>query len=213
MRDFTAKFKINEGLFDKLGLARIQVFSNVLRDKYIISVLPDIKKLLDAKPNDEASWMEPYKNMFRKACLQFGGADKSDINKTCNKAQTLQKLAEHLLDPAKGLMKQDVLGKWASETTKDQNPAEVVWEYKPEDFDRFLSKDGLITKTLLETGITPADLKKTGTYIIEKMMPTLLKFYTAEDLGKCKFLTDGALIDSAKAKELLGSSAGGGINL
>ena len=213
MRDFTTRFKINEGLFDQLGLAKIQVFSKALRDKYIISVLPDIKKLMDGDPDDESTWMESYKNIFREACLQFGGANKSDINKTCNKPQALQKLAEHLLDPTKGLMDKKSLDKWASDTTKNQKPDETTWEYTPEDFDKYLSKDGLVTKTLLKTGITPADLKKTGTYIIEKMMPTLLKFYTAGDLGKCKFLTDGALIDPAKAKELLGSSAGGGINL
>ena len=205
--------KINEGLFDTLGFSKLAVFAKDLKDPFVIDVLPDIKKMMDANLDEESTWMEEYKNIFRKSCLKFGGANKDDINKTCNKPQTLQKLAEYLLDPAKGLMDSKTLDKWASDTVKDQKPSEVTWEYTPEDFDSYLSKDGVITKTLLKTGITAADLKKTGTYIIEKMMPTLLKFYTSEDLGKSKFLTDGTLIDPAKAKELLGSSPGGGINL
>ncbi len=213
MRGFTDIFNLNEGLFDQLSLARMPMFAKALKDKYVISVLPDIKKMMDGDPEEESTWIESYKNIFRKACLQFGGANKVDINKTCNKPQALQKLAEHLLDPNKGLMDQKALDKWASDTTKNNKPSETTWEYTPEDFDKYISKDGVITKTLLKTGITPGDLKKTGTYVLERMMPTLLKFYTPEALGRSKFLNDGTLIDQAKAKELLGTGAGSSINL
>jgi hypothetical protein len=213
MRGFTDIFNLNEGLFDQLGLARMPMFSKALKDKYVISVLPDIKKMMDGDPEEESTWIEPYKNIFRKACLQFGGANKVNINKTCNKPQALQKLAEHLLDPNKGLMDQKALDKWASDKTKNKKPSETIWEYTPEDFDKYLSRDGVITKTLLKTGITPGDLKKTGTYVLERMMPTLLKFYTPEVLGRTKFLNDGTLIDPAKAKQLLGKGVGTSINL
>ena len=213
MRGFTDIFNLNEGLFDQLGLSRMPMFAKALRDKYVISVLPDIKKMMDGDPEEESTWIESYKNIFRQACLQFGGANKVDINKTCNKQQALQKLAEHLLDPNKGLMDQKTLDKWASDTTKNKKPSETTWEYTPEDFDKYLSRDGVITKTLLKTGITPGDLKKTGTYILERMMPTLLKFYTPEVLGRSKFLNDGTLIDPAKAKQLLGTGTGSSIDL
>jgi hypothetical protein len=207
LKDF---YQINEGLFDELGLSKISIFRKALTDPFIISILPDIKKMMDANPEEQSTWINEYKNIFRKSCVKFGGANKSDINKTCNKPQTLQKLAEHLLDPSKGIISQKDMEKWASDTTEDKSPSELSWPYSPEDFDKYLSKEGLITKILLQTGITAADLKKTGTYLLEKTIPTMLKFYTAEDLGKSKFLTDGTLIDPARAKELIGSGKSGG---
>jgi hypothetical protein len=47
MRGFTDIFNLNEGIFDQLGLSRMPMFAKALKDKYVISVLPDIKKMMD----------------------------------------------------------------------------------------------------------------------------------------------------------------------
>jgi hypothetical protein len=213
-------YKINEGLLDSLGLPAGfgKVFAKALTDKFVLSISGDLQDLKEADLNKQETWIEPYKNIFRKSCMQFGGAKKEDVNKTCNKPQTLQKLAEHILDPAKGLINQKSLDDYAKEATMNPqtkepyNPSEVEYEYKVQDIDQYAP---IIADILKKTGISDGDIKKTGTYIIERLMPTMKKFYTSEALLSAKFLTDGKFIDAAKAKSLVegGASAGGEISL
>ena len=70
------------------------------------------------------------------------------------------------------------------------------------------------TEVLKRTGVPPADLKKTGTYLLTIGIPIMKNFYKVEDIEKMKSLTNGQLIDAAKFKELVeGGKAGGEIDL
>jgi hypothetical protein len=67
---------------------------------------------------------------------------------------------------------------------------------------------------LKRTGVPPADLKKTGTYLLTIGIPVMKNFYKVEDIEKMKSFTNGQLIDPAKFKELIeGGKAGGEIDL
>ena len=204
---------VNEGIFDELGLAQMKVFSKAMTDKFTLSILPDVKKMMDADLSDKSSWMEEYKNIFRKSCVQFGNAKKEDINKTCNKPQTIQKLLGHYIDPAKGLMDTKTLDKWAEESTKGESPEDVTYEYTPEDISEYVME---IIGVLKSTGLSDGDIKKSGTYAMGILIPQMLKFYTAKDLEATEMIKSGKLMDPAKAKELLGgggSGSGGNISL
>jgi hypothetical protein len=149
--------------------------------------------------------MPAYKKIFQKACLKFGGAKREDIEKTCNKAETLQKLAEFLFDPNKGLMDAKTVSKYVEDTTKGKDPAQVQWEWKPTDIDQITSK---FVDVLKRTGISPADIKKTGTYLLTMGIPSMLKFYTPEAIMDMKIITDGQLIDPKEAEKLVTGSDG-----
>ena len=219
LRSFN-QYNLNEGLLDSLGLPAGfgKVFAKALTDKFMLSISGDLKDLKEADLNKQETWIDPYKNIFRKACMQFGGAKKEDVNKTCNKPQTLQKLAEHILDSDKGLINRKSLDDYAKEATMNPatkepyKPEEVEYEYKVQDIDMYAP---VIADILKKTGISDGDIKKTGTYILERLIPTMKKFYTTEALLSAKFLTDGKFIDSAKAKSLIegGGTSGDEISI
>ena len=219
LRSFN-QYNLNEGLLDSLGLPAGfgKVFAKALTDKFMLSISGDLKDLKEADLNKRETWIDPYKNIFRKACMQFGGAKKEDVNKTCNKPQTLQKLAEHILDSDKGLVNRKSLDDYAKEATMNPatkepyKPEEVEYEYKVQDIDMYAP---VIADILKKTGISDGDIKKTGTYILERLIPTMKKFYTTEALLSAKFLTDGKFIDSAKAKSLIegGGTSGDEISI
>lgn len=213
------EFSLNEGLLDSLGLPAGfgKIFAKALTDKFVLSISGDLKDLKEADLNQQETWIEPYKNIFRKACKQFGGAKKDDVNKTCNKPQALQKLAEHILDPENGLVNKKSLDDYVKEATTDPStkkqldPSEAEYEYKVSDIDYYVP---IIVGILKKTGLSEADLKKTGTYMLERLIPTMKKFYTKEDLLSAKFITGGDFIDPAKAKSLIEGEGGeGGIEL
>ena len=207
LRSFN-QYNLTEGLLDSLGLPAGfgKVFAKALTDKFMLSISGDLKDLKEADLNKRETWIDPYKNIFRKACMQFGGAKKEDVNKTCNKPQTLQKLAEHILDSDKGLVNRKSLDDYAKEATMNPatkepyKPEEVEYEYKVQDIDMYAP---VIADILKKTGISDGDIKKTG------------KFYTTEALLSAKFLTDGKFIDSAKAKSLIegGGTSGDEISI
>lgn len=220
LRSFN-EYNLNEGLLDSLGFPPGfgKVFAKALTDKFTLSISGDLNDLKEADLNKRETWIEPYKNIFRKACMQFGGAKKEDVNKTCNKPQTLQKLAEHILDPDKGLVNQKTLDDYAKEvitinpeTKEPFKPGEAQYEYGVQDIDAYAP---IIADILKKTGISDGDIKKTGTYIIERLLPTMKKFYTPEDLMTAKFLTDGKFIDPGKAKSLIegGGTSGDEISI
>ena len=197
---------INEGIVDSLGLGKIKVFSKAMTDPFILSILPAIKKMMDADIKDQKTWIEEYKTIFRKSCVKFGGAKKEDIKGTCNKPQTVQNLIQYFLDPAKGLLDTKTLTQWVEETTKGSLPGEVSYKYKISDVDKYVTAAVDILK---KTGVSDGDIKKSGTYALTILIPYIAKFYIAKDIEATQMLKSGKLIDAAKAKELL---AGGGEN-
>jgi len=203
---------INEGIFDSLGLAKMKVFSKAMTDPFVMSILPDVKKMMDADLDDQSSWMEEYKNIFRKACIKFGGAKKEDIKGTCNKPQTIQNLLQHFLDPDKGLMNSKTLSQWVEETTQGESPDNVSYEYDIKDIDEYVM---VISDLLKKTGLPDGDLKKSGTYALTILLPYIARFYPVKEIEETQMLKSGKLIDAAKAKELLagGGSSGGSIEL
>jgi hypothetical protein len=189
------------------------ILTKALTDKFTLSISKDVLQMMNGDMDNPKTWQEPYRQIFRKACVAFGGAKAEDVNKTCNKPATLQKLAEHYFDPTKGVMNAGEINKWVEETTGglDPNTSGVSYEYKAENIDQYVQP---FVDILLKTGVSAADLKKTGTYLLEKAIPIMKQFYKTEDLEKMKILTDGQLIDAAKAKELItGAGAGGEVSL
>jgi len=191
----------------------VPILAKALTDKFTASIAGDVKSMMDADIDKPETWQEPYRQIFRKACVAFGGAKGEDVNKTCNKPMTLQKLAEHYFDPTKGLMNSKEINKWVEQTTQgmDPNKSGVMYEYTPEEISNYVKA---FTDLLLRTGVPAGDLKKTGTYLLEIGIPIMKKFYKTADLQDLPMLTDGKLIDAARAKELIsGESSGGQINL
>jgi len=203
-----SEFVLNEGVFDELGLSKMKVFSKALADKFTQSILPDVKKLLDGDLNDRSTWIEEYKNIFRKACMEFGGAKKGEINKTCNKAQTLQKLLEHYIDPDKGLIGSKQMSEWVEETTGGNSPTDVKYDYSVEDISKYMME---IIEALKGTGISDEDIKKSGTYALTILLPYMARFYPKEEIEKSDMIQSGKLMEPEKAKESLGG--GGSVSL
>lgn len=197
---------INEAI-DLSFFKAVPILSKALLDPFARSVAPEVKKMMDGDINDEKTWMDPYRKIFQKACVKFGGAKSGDINGTCNKAQALQGMAVHLFDPKKGLLNAKEVSKWVEETTKGTSPGDVTYEWTPKEIDPIVMK---FVEVLKRTGLTAGDLKKTGTYFLTMGIPVMLKFYKAEDLLNMKMLTDNQLIDAKKAEELINGGAKGG---
>lgn len=199
--------------FDLGFFKSVPILTKALTDKFTMSISKDVLNMMNGDMDNPKTWQEPYRQIFRKACVAFGGAKEGDVNKTCNKPATLQKLAEHYFDPAKGVMNSAEINKWVEETTGglDPNTSGVNYEYKVQDIDDYVQP---FVDILLKTGVSAGDLKKTGTYLLEKAIPIMKSFYKTEDLEKMKILTDGQLIDAARAKELLsGTGPGGEVSL
>ena len=205
---------INEGIFDSLGLSKMKVFSKAMTDPFILSILPAVKKMMDANLQDQSSWIGEYKTIFRKACVKFGGAKKDDIKGTCNKPQTVQNLLQYFLDPTKGLLDTKTLTQWVEETTKGESPDDVSYEYDIKEIDKYVM---VVVDILKKTGVSDADIKKSGTYALTILLPYIARFYPAKDIEATQMMKSGKLIDAAKAKELLasgeGESADGSISL
>lgn len=197
---------VNEAV-DLSFFKSVPILSKALLDPFARSVAPEVSKMMDGDINDEKTWMDPYRKIFQKACVKFGGAKSGDVNGTCNKPQTLQKLAEHLFDPKKGLLNAKEVSKWVEDATKGTSPGDVTYEWSTKDMDPIVMK---FVDVLKRTGITAGDLKKTGTYLLTIGIPVMLKFYKVEDLLAMKMLTDGQLIDAKKAEELINGGAKGG---
>lgn len=193
---------LNEGLFDSLGIGRMKVFSKVLTDTFILSILPPLKKMMDGNVKDQSSWIGDYKTIFRKACVKFGGASKTDINGTCNKPQTVQNFLQYLLDPVKGLMDAKTISQWVAETTKGESPENVTYRYKISDIDKYVTA---VVDVLKKTGLSDGDIKKSGTYALTILLPYIASFYTIKDIEATQMIKGGKLIDPAKAKEILAS--------
>jgi len=188
--------------FDLGFFKSVPILTKALTDKFTMSISKDVLNMMNGDLDEPETWQEPYRQIFRKACVAFGGAKAGDINKTCNKPVTLQKLAEHYFDPTNGIFNQKAVAQWIDQTTNgiDPNESAVEFEYKAEDIDETAL---MFADILLKTGISAGDLKKTGTYLLEKAIPVMKDFYKLVDLEKMKIFNNGRLIDPARAKELL----------
>ena len=197
-----------------LGIFKtMPVFAKAIANPFSVSIAPQITALMNGDLSDESTIVGPYKKIFQKACLQFGGAKAGEIGKTCNKDQTLQKLAEFYFDPTKGKMDPKAIDKWTEETTGGMDPeeSEVTQDYSAADIDEIVMK---FVDILKRTGVTPAGLKNTGTYLLTMGLPIMKRFYKVEDIEKMKMLTSGALIEPGKAKEIIeGALKGGGVSI
>lgn len=200
---------------DDLGIFKtMPVFAKAIANPFSLSIAPQIVALMkDGDLSDESTIMGPYKKIFQKACLRFGGAKAGEIGKTCNRDQTLQKLAEFYFDPTKGKMDPKAIDKWVEETTGGDDPekSSAVQEYTADDIDNITMK---FVDILKRTGVTPAGLKNTGTYLLTIGLPIMKRFYKVEDIEKMKMLTSGELIDPGKAKEIIeGTLKDGGVSI
>jgi hypothetical protein len=205
-----SEYHLNEE-FSIAMLKSMPVLAKALTNPFIISLAPQVIAMMNADLDDEKTWMGPYKKIFQKACIKFGGGKAGDIGKTCNKPQTLQKLAEFLFDPKTGLIDSKAISVWIKDTTDGAEPDAVQYEYTTADMDPTILA---FTEVLKRTGVPPADLKKTGTYLLSIAIPVMKSFYKVEDIEKMKSLSNGQLIDQAKFKELIeGGKAGGEIDL
>jgi len=193
---------LNEAL-DLSFFKSMKIFSKALLNPFALSLAPDIVKMMKADPDKQETWIGPYKNIFRKACIKFGGAKKQDIGKTCNRAVTLQKMAEFLFDPKKGLIDEKAVNNWVNQVTANKDPEKVKYEYDARTIDDLSMK---FVDILKKTGVPPAAVKNTGTYLLEMGIPIMLRFYKSSDLAQLKMMTSGSLIDAAKAKKLLAGS-------
>ena len=207
-KEYVPENRIDEEV-DLSFFKAIPILAKTLTNPFALSVAGNVKQLMDADPNRVETWTEPYRKIFRKACMKFGGAKSNDVNGTCNKPETLQKLAEFLFDPQKGLLNSKEIDKWVQELTGGQDPEEsgVRWPYGTEDIDDITMK---FVDLLKKTGLSPADLKKTGTYMLNIALPVMSKFYKKDEISKMKMVSSGVLIDKAKADELLAGEGGSG---
>ena len=97
--------------------------------------------------------------------------------------------------------------KWVEETTKGESPSDVTYEYTPEDISEYVME---IIEVLKSTGISDADIKKSGTYALGILLPYMTKFYTVEDIENSEMIKSGKLMDAAKTKQLLGAGEASG---
>ena len=198
------QFRIDEGLgLENIGVIT-KVFSRALTDKFSLSILPDILKMTKGNLQDPNSWIESYKNLFRKACKKFGGGKEPDINASCNKDQTIKNLYEHLLGD-NGIMDKESIDKFFENLFKDVGPNEKLQFDPPiEEID---SVTMAILDALSQTGVSNSTIKEVGEKVIRTAFPYMKKCYPEADFGKLKMFSSGKLIDP---KELEKMSPGDG---
>lgn len=220
-----SQFSVNEGILDDIlgdiGIPMGEIppslksaMPKIMADKFMKKILPDVLKISKTSfPMERPSWIEDYKEIFRKACLEFGGAKSGNIGETCNKPLTLQKFFEHILDPQRGLLDKKTLDGMVEGSGGTEDEAESVSDSDADQSEYLKDADETITefyKIFVDTGISPGDIKKTGTYALTILIPYLKTYFKPEVLMEAKFMTDGKVIDAAKAKSLVEDTSAGG---
>lgn len=203
-REYT---QVNEA-FD-LGFFRgFPMFRRALTDPFMLKLSVPIIKLMNADINDPTTWEDPYRRIFRHACLKFGGARKPEINTTCDKGKALMGLAKHLFDPSRGLIRKQDIDRWVSTTVKDTDPEKkpVRWPYSAQEIDSLVMK---FVDVLERTKVKPTDLKEVGTFLLGIALPIMSKFYKKTDLQKMKMITSGKLITPSLGLDLASNKAEG----
>jgi hypothetical protein len=217
-----SQFNINEGILDDvlggIGIPMDEVpaslksaMPRIMADKFMKKILPNVLKISKTSfPLERPTWIEDYKDIFRKACVEFGGAKEGNVGETCNKPQTLQGFFEHILDPQKGLLDKKTLDGMVEGSggtdEEEESSVEDQNEYL-KDADETIAE---FYKIFVDTGMSPADIKKTGTYALTILIPYLKTFFKPEVLMEAGFMKDGKIIDQSKAKSLVEETSAGG---
>ena len=207
--------KFIEFINEAEGLSFLKQFPallGALTDPFTINISPQIKDFSKADLAEEGTWKDAYVKIFQKACKKFGDAKSGDIQKTCNKGKALKGIVSHYIDPQKGVLNSKKVDRFVKDATEGKGPEKgTSYGIDLTAIDEYYE---IISKMLLRTGLTPADLKDTGTYALNICIPIMLKFFMPDELIKMKMLTDGKLIEASKAKELIEAGANGGdVNL
>lgn len=190
---------INEE-FSLANLKAIRGISRVLLDPFTIKLIPDILKLANSDLKDENSWMPAYKNIFRKACVKFGGANKKNVSKTCRKDMALQKMLEYYFDPEKGKFSAKQVKEWVDFTTKGRDPKTVRYQTTPIMIDEAVMK---LVEILKRTGLNPASIRNSGTYALNIAIPVMKRFYPIDTLKNLKMFKNNILMNTEEVKKLL----------
>jgi len=205
--------KFIEFINEEEGLSVLKKFPallGALTDPFTINISPQIKDFAKADLAQEGTWKDAYVKIFQKACKKFGDAKSEDIQKTCNKAKALKGIVAHYIDPQKGVFNSKKVDLFVKDATEGKAPG-TLYDIDLTALDEYYE---IISKMLLRTGLTPADLKDTGTYALNICIPIMLKFFMPDELIKIKMLTDGKLIEAGKAKELIeGGAKDGDVSL
>jgi hypothetical protein len=193
------QFRINEGQgLQNIGVIT-KVFSRALTDKFSLSILPDILKMTKGNLQDTNSWIESYKNIFRKACKKFGGGKEPDINASCNKDQTIKNLYDHMLGD-KGIMDKDSIDKYFQNLFKGVGPDENL------QFDPPIEEIDAVTMAMIdalsETGVSNSTIKEVGEKVIRTAFPYMKKCYPNADFEKLKMFSSGKLIDPKELEKM-----------
>lgn len=153
---------------------------------------------------DENSWMPAYKNIFRKACLKFGGATKGNVSETCKKDAALQEMLEYYFDAVKGKFSEKQIKEWVDFTTKGRDPKTVRYQTTPMMIDEAVMKFADILK---RTGLNPASIRNSGTYALNIAIPVMKRFYPIDTLENLKMFKNNILINAEEVKKLLSSDS------
>ena len=169
-------------------------------DPFTLKLIPDILKLANSNLKDENSWMPAYKNIFRKACLKFGGATKGNVSETCKKDAALQEMLEYYFDPARGKFSEKQIKEWVDFTTKGRDPKTVRYQTTPMMIDEAVMKFADILK---RTGLNPASIRNSGTYALNIAIPVMKRFYPMDTLKNLKMFKNNILMNAEEVKKLL----------
>lgn len=171
-----------------------KVFAKAATDGFSISILNDILKMTKGQLEDINTWIEPYKNIFRKACRKFGSGQKGSYDSTCDKDKTIKALYDHYLGE-NGIMDPASIKKYFDNMLKE--PGEM--EFPIEQIDQTVMT---MANVLLRTGVSPATLKEVGTKVLTQAYPYLKLSYPQANMDSLKMFTDGSLIDPAAYSKL-----------
>lgn len=202
-------FSINEQL-ENVGMIT-KVFAKAITDPFSISILPDILKMTKGEFDKPETWMEPYKNIFRKACKKFGGAKKPDVNGTCNKDLTIKSLYEHMLGK-NGIMDEASIDKYFTNLLKGIGPNQVpVMSISIEEIDKVTM---MMIDTLSKTGVSDAAIKEVGGKVMAMAIPYMKRCYPKTNLDALEMISSGKLMNPADlAKIASGKDASGKISI
>lgn len=198
---FSEYQQINEA-FDIGFFRKFPIFKRALTNPFILKLAIPVIKLMNANPDDPKTWEDPYRAIFKQACIKFGGGRKPDINATCDKGKALMGIAKFLFDPQKGLIRKQDIDRWVDMTVGESDPEKKPkkWPYTPADIDDIVMK---FVGLLERTKVKPADIKEVGTFLLEIGLPVMARFYKRGDLQRMKMITSNKLILPSSAAKLI----------
>jgi hypothetical protein len=190
--------------YDISFFRKYPIFRRALTDRLIIDITDPILELLNADKENIKQWIPPYRKIFQKSCIKFGGGRNPDINSTCDKGKALMGLVKHILDPKSGLIRENDIEKWAQSLLKDSDPEKKPkrWSVSSEEIDDTVMK---YVDLLERTKVKPSEIKEIGTFILEIALPIMSRFFKKTDLKKMKMITSNKLITPSVGLKLIES--------